>query len=301
MKREDLIKKWLRNELDNEELIAFKQLEDYDEIVKISDTAKSFRAPLYVVTDELEAVTKRMANRPKKKSPLRLISYAAAAIVIFTIGFYVATISKWDTKITTELAEKTNISLPDESEVILNAASSLSYDTKKWDKERLLILHGEAYFKVAKGKKFDVETDNGVISVLGTQFNVKSRQEVLEVTCFEGLVSVNSNNEILKLAAGNTVRFVNGEKMSDITTKQIPDWPNNISSFKSVPLQEAFDEFTRQYKLTVDLKGVDASQIFTGQFTHTNKEMALKAITLPFGLEYQIKNNKVVISASETK
>ncbi|NER16456.1 FecR family protein [Spongiivirga citrea] len=302
MNREELIKKWLRDELTEKELEAFKQLEDYDEIVKVSNAAKSFKAPLYIVDDELSRVKQLMTDRPKKKSSIiRYLGYAAAAVIVFAVGFYTATSSQWDTKISTEFAEKTNVTLPDDSEVVLNAASSLSFDTKKWDQQRLLVLHGEAFFKVAKGNKFDVETDNGIISVLGTQFNIKSRGEVLEVTCFEGLVSVNNNKEILKLAAGNTVRFVNGEKMSDITRKIKPDWSNNVSSFKSIPLQEVFDEFERQYGLTIEVNEVDTKQLFTGQFAHDSRDIALKAITLPFNLTYTITNNTVRITSSDKK
>lgn len=302
MNREELIKKWLSDELTEKEFDAFKQLEDYDEIIKVSNSAKSFKAPLYIVDDELDKVRELIVDRPRKKTSIvRYLGYAAAAVIVFAVGFYVATLSKWDTEISTQFAEKTNITLPDNSEVALNAASSISYDTKTWDQERFLILHGEAYFKVAKGKKFAVETDNGVVSVLGTQFNVKARGDVLEVTCFEGLVSVDSSNEQLKLAAGNTVRFVKGEKMSDITKKIKPDWSNNLSSFKSIPLQEVFDEFERQYNLTIDAKGINTKQIFTGQFAHDGSDIALKAITLPFDLSYTITNNTVRITTSDKK
>ena len=45
MKREDLIKKWLDNELNTQELKAFKVLEDYEFLVKLSNSTKHFKAP----------------------------------------------------------------------------------------------------------------------------------------------------------------------------------------------------------------------------------------------------------------
>ena len=64
-----------------------------------------------------------------------------------------------DTNINTEIAEKTQIFLPDQSEVQLNANSYLSYNAEDWKDARSLRLDGEAYFKVAKGSAFVVETD----------------------------------------------------------------------------------------------------------------------------------------------
>jgi ferric-dicitrate binding protein FerR (iron transport regulator) len=48
---------------------------------------------------------------------------------------------------------------------------------------------------------FSVNTTAGVITVLGTQFNVKERN-YFEVHCYEGLVSVTHNNETIKLPPG---------------------------------------------------------------------------------------------------
>jgi Fe2+-dicitrate sensor, membrane component len=65
--------------------------------------------------------------------------------------------------------------------VNLNSSSQLSYSKNKWDSKREVTLNGEAFFKVSKGSTFDVITLNGKVSVLGTQFNVKQRENYFEV------------------------------------------------------------------------------------------------------------------------
>ena len=52
MKREDLIKKWLDNELNTQELEAFKMLEDYEALVKLSNSTKRFKAPEFNTSEE---------------------------------------------------------------------------------------------------------------------------------------------------------------------------------------------------------------------------------------------------------
>ena len=68
--------------------------------------------------------------------------------------------------------------------------TTLKYASNKWDKKRRVRLEGEAFFKVAKGSTFTVDTKTGSVKVLGTQFNVKNRIGFFEVVCYEGLVGV---------------------------------------------------------------------------------------------------------------
>ena len=47
MKREELIKKWLDNELDSKELELFKNLDDYEDLLRISNSMHYFKADSY--------------------------------------------------------------------------------------------------------------------------------------------------------------------------------------------------------------------------------------------------------------
>ena len=55
-------------------------------------------------------------------------------------------------------SQKQEISLPDNSQVSLNALSSVTYNESSWDENRELTLNGEAFFKVEKGSTFEVKT-----------------------------------------------------------------------------------------------------------------------------------------------
>ena len=79
-----------------------------------------------------------------------------------------------------------------------SAGSELNYNASKWGEKRELELKGEAFFDVEKGKRFDVNTELGKISVLGTEFNVLSRDSIFKVSCYEGLVQVTYGNEKIK-------------------------------------------------------------------------------------------------------
>ena len=154
------------------------------------------------------------------------------------------------TSFETQIAQTKSVTLPDSSEVILNSASKLSFNEKKWADKRALTLEGEAFFKAQKGQTFSVNTTAGVVTVLGTQFNVKERKNYFEVNCYEGLVSVTYNNETIKLPRGKTFQVINGiiENVEDFNT-QNPSWIQQESSFNKIPLDQVIAELERQYDI----------------------------------------------------
>ena len=165
---------------------------------------------------------------------------------------------------------------------------------KKWKKNRTVNLDGEAYFKVTKGEKFSVKTNSGTITVLGTQFNVKDREHLFEVVCYEGSVRVDYNSESVILKPGNSFLVIDGVKNeTENTTKTNPSWINNESAFKSIPYAQVIAEFERQYNVTFNVTDIDTKQLFTGSFAHNNIDVAIKAITLPLNLTYSKNNNTI--------
>jgi len=300
MKKEDLIKKWLDNELTADELKAFQQLEEYDSFIKLSEKAKLFKGPDY---DSTEAYKKLLPVINQKRSSktlfyrLKPVIQVAAVLIIGIIIYSVFFINKI-TIVDTLASQKATISLPDASVVELNSLSELSYNKSTWNEYREVILKGEAFFKVAKGSKFDVQTSYGMVSVLGTQFNVKNRNNYFEVKCFEGIVGVLYNNQLIKIPAGSTFRIINNKVSNDTTKLKNPTWVENFSSFKSVPFAEVIAEFERQYNVKI-VTDTDTGVLFTGTFSHDDKIMALQSITLPLGLNYTIEKNSITLKKVE--
>ncbi|MFG6686394.1 FecR family protein [Mariniflexile sp. HNIBRBA6329] len=300
MNREELISKWLNNDLNDQELEAFKMLEDYDDLVKLSDGVQAFKADDYNTSSELERVLKTItpiAIGVPKKRPSNwikpLMRVAAILAICFSIYFYTTTI---DTKITTEFAQKTIVELPDNSSVNLNAKSLLAFNKNSWKNEREVTLEGEAFFKVAKGSSFQVITKSGTVKVYGTQFNVKQRDHYFEVICYEGLVGVTFNSQETKLKPGDSFLIIDGKQIAkEKENSATPSWLNNESTFKSLPYKEVIAEFERQYHVTFKLQNIDANQLFTGSFAHNNLEVALKAITLPLHVTYSKTNGTITL------
>jgi len=301
--QENYLAKWLSNELSEEELQEFQNSETYASYKKLKEATSSLKAPDFDPEKALQRLKdEHIANAPKVISlnPFKKFLRVAAVIAILLAGsyFYINTL---DERVTTEFAERSEVVLPDDSEIFLNADSQVSYSEKNWDNKRNIELKGEAFFKVAKGKKFTVSTDHGTVAVLGTQFNVENRKGFFEVTCYEGLVSVTHNNKESKLPAGTSFLVINGKIISTGTPDgTLPSWMNNESSFESIPLKYVFAELERQFNIKVSTENIDTNLLFTGSFNNTDLNMALKSISTPSQTHYRIDGDNVLFYAGNT-
>ncbi|TDS16602.1 FecR family protein [Maribacter caenipelagi] len=300
--QDNYLAKWLNDELTDAELAEFKKSEAYETYQKIKATASQLESPEFDMDKAWESIDQTKTVKETKVfilSPFKRFLRVAAVVALLIAGsfFYLSTLNE---SFSTEYAENKFITLPDTSEVILNAESELAFSKNKWDTNRNVDLKGEAYFRVAKGKKFTVETAQGLVTVLGTQFNIESRENFFEVTCFEGLVSVTINGEETKLPAGNSLMTIAGNStMSKAMVNGEPSWLSKESSFKSIPLHYVLDELQRQFNVEVNAKNIDTTQLFTGSFSNENLELALKSISLPLQIKFNLDGNKVLFYAEE--
>ena len=234
--------------------------------------------------------SKVIAMRPYK----RFMQIAAAVAVLLTGSyFYLGTLGQ---NFSTQYAELKEITLPDNSEIVLNADSEISYDDKNWDEKRNIDLDGEAFFKVAKGKTFTVSTDDGTIAVLGTQFNVENRDGFFEVTCFEGLVSVTYKDTVVKLPQGTIFKVINGV-VDSVSTFDVNErsWLQKESNFKSTPLRFVIGEIENQFDYKIETKDIDLDVLYSGGFSHSDINLAMQSVTIPLQLSYKIEDKTSTI------
>ena len=296
MKDEKQIHRWLNGELSESELEIFKQTQDYKDYIKIVSFSEKLQTPQIDPEKTLKELKTRLANTQKTKvlKPNFKWAYRIAAVLTILLVTSYFVFYNQATVVKTTLAQTTTAQLPDNSEVVLNAGSKIRYKEKNWQKNRELDLEGEAYFKVSKGSDFEVKTSLGLINVLGTQFNVKVREDYFEVQCYEGKVAVSYKNKKIALPAGSKFRVVNKKvKMSQNLSDTKPSWLLQESTFDAVPYSQVIAELERQYDLKIEMNNIDASQLFTGSFTHKNKNVALQSITKPLRISYEIDGENV--------
>lgn len=297
MEKSNLIKKWLNNDLTASENEIFSKLEDYKFNEDILAAASRFKASHFSDVDDFNTFKNRYKAH---KKPIQKLSWfypvmrVACTFAILFCSYYFF-IHDSDTVVNTFANQKTEVVLPDNSKITLNTLSKISYDASNWEDQRELNLEGEAFFKVAKGKQFDVVTSKGTISVVGTEFNVKQRENYFEVKCFEGIVNVVSDSIDRQLTAGQVFQILDGNFVEDTITYETPYWTNNLSAFKAIPFKEVVKELERQYDVEITLMDVSSQRLFSGRFVHDNLENALISITQPMSLTYKMSTSKQVV------
>ncbi len=224
-------------------------------------------------------------------------AYAAAAAVIVIFGYLFLFQNQLQT-FSTPIASQQTFTLPDGSEVVLNAFSKITFDKGDFLKNRTLNLDGEAFFKVEEGSNFSVETSNGFVQVMGTSFNVYSRKNKLGVTCYTGLVGVyfqdTSNMQLLQ--PDDQMIALNGEIISNIAVKDrlSPEWSRGHSRFSLADMTEVAEELERQFDVKISYPS-ELAQIkdYNGGFPHNDLKAALQVVFGTEGFQFEIDGKEV--------
>ncbi|MGK9125165.1 FecR domain-containing protein [Olivibacter sp. SA151] len=160
--------------------------------------------------------------------------------------------------LSTAKGETYQVRLPDSSTVWLNAASSITYTTNLLTNgKRMVQLQGEAYFQIAKNKKypFVVKSKNQQVEVLGTSFNVNAYADepIVETTLLEGSIRISSIKiKAINLKPGEQALH-NGHaiKVGKANLESIMDWKNGEIVLNDVDLKTALRKIARWYNIEV--------------------------------------------------
>lgn len=200
------------------------------------------------------------------------------------------------------------ICLPDGSKVWLNSASTLTYPTTFANSERKVRLKGEAYFEIARNKShpFRVESNNQVVEVLGTHFNINSYEDedYIKTTLLEGSVriilkSVKPNAQLLKPGEQSLTSNSQSEiKVQNTDTEKAIAWKNGYFKFKNTPIREIMKEIERWYDVELVYDGKLAPDEFTG-FISTDVKISgvLKMLEESGGIKFTVKGRKLKIKS----
>ncbi len=291
--------RWLADELTDQELITFKASKEYAKYEKIAEKSKQFQIPTFNKEAIKANIQTTIQKKPSRIIPLFTRWAAAAAVILIAVlagTFY------WinsPTVFTSKTGEQLVFELPDGSSVKLNGAATVSFSKNDWKKnKRNLSLTGEAYFKVNKGSKFSVQTKQGTVSVLGTQFNVHTLKNYFAVECYEGKVSVVNKTLTTFLTPGKGIRFKDKDVENYTTNNTSPNWVNNNYSYNSIPLQVVLNDLKNVYNVTIDLQKIDVNQEFSGKLITNDINKAIKVICTAMQLNYSINNTNIVINSN---
>jgi len=222
----------------------------------------SYRAKL-----SFETLEKQLDSRVIKRNINRRRWFAGAIAASISLVLIIGSLSFFQKDQPTKLIYKTGngerltITLPDNSEVKLNANSELYYFTQQWKKEELreVWMEGEGYFKVTKkntGLKFLVHAGEMNVAVLGTEFNLRSRGEDSQVVLAEGKIELAVADQKITMKPGDLISY--SKTKSEVESRQVKvddfaAWKDGITVFNNV-LSEVVKELEVLYGVKFIIK-----------------------------------------------
>lgn len=271
---------------------------------KVDLFVQEYRVPqARTKADTLDAIRRKIdSTKNTEETPVRSLRvyWAAAASIalialLSTVYFYFAPEEKQI--VAASKGQHFEYTLPDGSEIKVNADSKITFSASRFTKKRELELVGEAFFSVQKGKLFVVKTPVGTVEVLGTTLNVFARGNEFNVSCMTGKVKVTVGDQSVTILPGEKVVWDHGvlQKMTLPLGESEASWVKGQFSFDSIPLISIFEEIERQFNVSISAQGIEG-RFYTGSFTNNKLAEALEMVCLPMDLDYEIKNgNKVSI------
>lgn len=239
---------------------------------------------------------RRSLSLSKRTVMLKRIAGVAAAAAV-GIFLYLSWLTSWTDYAAYDIAQ--TFTLPDSSSVTLAPGSTLRLQKHK-DK-RLVQMTGKVYFNVRHDDRapFRVDAGSGFVKVLGTRFQVDSRDPI-SVSVVSGKVlfsAIRSGEKALILTKGQSaVLDPAASKPVEITPKH-PNpaaWATGEFIYDNTPLPEVLSELSEYYDVT--LVAFDAghssgeSRSLSGEFSTSSLPEILNLINSALGSDIQIES-----------
>ena len=202
----------------------------------------------------------------------------------------------------TGVGERSELQLPDGTEVTLNAQSRLTYDCSMPSGKRLVKLEGEGFFRVAKDGEhpFVVECEGMEVECLGTAFNMRSYADEASVSVVlsEGKVAVHANRSTLYMEPDSRVVF-DKHTMSlhkqKVRSEDYTCWLKNEIRYNGETLEQIASELKRNFHVNVIITSDALKQEqYTGYLGRCSLKNILDLISITSNVTYSFEQDTTV-------
>lgn len=250
-------------------------------------TGSLHQLPTQLTHSTIDNATESMKKRRRFIKGL-VLSLVATPIAI---PIYQRTInSQWNNDFHTAIGEIKTVTLADGSLMVMNTNTIVDI-TFDHDFRRIKLRQGEVLITTAhpqnEYRPLQVETQQGIIRALGTQFSVNQIEGTSHVAVFKDSVEITPNNnsaEKLHLSAGKSVRFWDNHidavaSLDD--SKQA--WSQGMLIVNDWPLEKFITELSRYRPGHLSCSDSAALLRISGSFPLSNTDTILASLaeTLP--------------------
>lgn len=273
-------------------------------------------------TSDLAKVKERIDSEIHNVKPSRSGKlpkwYLAAALVFLFVSVWLINNSISHSHLvtyTTMYGETKMVVLPDNSTVIVNANSTISFvDNWEESETREVWLDGEAFFDVKKMphllpgdsvafKQFLVHSGVVNVEVLGTSFNINNRNEAPKIVLSSGQISLEIPTETdtakMYMVPGDFVQYVSSEKQV-ITKKVDPEkytsWTDYKLHFEETSLLEVAEIIKENFGKQVVFESEELQDIkLSGTVSTQSLDVFVNVLSESIDRPIIAKGNRLII------
>lgn len=210
----------------------------------------------------------------------------------------------------TNKGAKSIITLPDGSTVKLNSDTKLVFPDKFIGSTREIFVTGEAFFDVKPNPDTPmvVSTDKNIfIKVTGTKFNIRAykNESSTKATLYSGKIEVLGKNKegapyvmtSMKPNESYEVREnVQPLKVLKADTLKLSAWTRGELMFEYAPLSDVIKELERWHGASFEVANERIyNHKFSAKFKQESLVQILEVLKFCTGIEYEIRNDKVIL------
>ena len=220
---------------------------------------------------------------PRARLPL----LAAACISALAVCAALVLSPNWRTDYSTGTAQTREVTLSDGSRLTLapQSAINVSFDDHQ---RQVTLVQGEVFFDVVHdaSKPFEVRSEEAVIRVLGTAFDVAQREAGLSVEVRDGTVGVNKQ---YRLGAGQRLwidRNTGNATQSLVMPDEVAGWIKGAQFFENASVAQVVEQLDRYQRGWIVINDPAlANKRVTGLYDMRDTRRALQALVAPIGGE----------------
>lgn len=308
---ETILSKWLEGKLKKEEVDKLSKEHDLPYLESILDRQAQLNIPTTSSAvlwenftslkriDQSDLATHDVKTRDKSRS--KFIIFSVFLIMVLALAFMYLYNANGTVTIKAKKGEALEYAMLDGSKIHISPLSAITFDSANWLSDRKIRLKGQAYFEVEAGSPFSVHTEAGIVTVLGTSFDIWSIDPTnLSVFCTEGKVSVENvfgNHKIIQEGEGVQI---NNNDLSDIlpmdSNRQY--WLNGQKTYRSSKIDWILKDFERFYDVKISIAPLLKEKQFSGVIPTQDLDKAIIYLTKTMGWDYEIRDKNITITVN---
>jgi len=250
------------------------------------------------------------AFKPSHKILLRI----AASLIILVAAFFLLRNNSVNIQHSTSIGELVDITLPDGSEVKLNANSHIwSAEDWKDDEKRQIHQEGYVHYDIIEtaplfgNETFEVVTKRAIVEVIGTKFSINELENQTIISLIEGGIKVFVGDNVEYMAPGKIMKVNEDgtyviEDFDNISDSALTAWTKDIIRFDGTSLDEFETLIEQKFGFDVQLPvSLSSRGGFTATFVDDNTSLAtiLDNFSTTYNIQHSISGNNIVFNYIE--